>query len=506
MRKQQSNLWRHRRRCGSAVQRTGYGGLVARGIVALWLVLLSGGRLAPAAVWAAPTNGATFDIIWLEGNDCQTPPDEAVIALDYAAGLWGTWISSTVPIAATACWTGNLGGSILGTGGPTYYVRNFPNAPLVNTYYPIALANALSGSDLYFGHGIKLEFNANISWSFATTPPAGDVDFVTIALHELAHGLGFIGNMTVESSIGQCGTTPYPFCPTPYDWHVVDSEGVPLLDYLTPDPRDLAARLRGDANFGGPNTIVANAGVAAKLYAPGYWDISSLSHLDQATFQSTINDLMTPNYGVAARHPGPVTMGILQDIGWLRVDGAPNVVTSGPRIVGVGTATPFTGTLLWDGYTGQPITYTWTTTEQITATHPGLTTTDVVTFTWATPGEKSLTFTATGSDAQASAIRSMLAFAASVSGPTEGKTGRAYTFTADVTLDGYPVTYTWEATRQTPVTSGDNSVTFTWPVSGTQTITVTAVIAGAQTQAVHTIDLEETVYHYIYLPLVQRQF
>jgi len=139
----------------------------------------------------------------------------------------------------------------------------------------------------------------------------------------------------------------------------------------------------------------------------------------------------------------------------------------------------------------------------MTATHPGLITPDAVTYTWSTPGEKAITLTVTDGASPASAVRTMLAFAANVTGPTAGKTDRTYTFTAGVTLDGYPVTYTWEATGQTPATS--DSVTFTWPMSGTQTITVTAVIEGAPTQAVHTIDIEETVYRYLYLPLVQRQ-
>jgi hypothetical protein len=59
--------------------------------------------------------GATFNITW--SSSCHTPPAEAVAALEYAAGLWGTWISSTVPIEVTACWTDNLsGGDALGAG------------------------------------------------------------------------------------------------------------------------------------------------------------------------------------------------------------------------------------------------------------------------------------------------------------------------------------------------------------------------------------------------------
>ena len=456
----------------------------------------------------------TFDITWLSG--CETPPDEAVTALEYAAALWGTWISSSVPIEATACWTTNLGsGDALGTGMPTEYVRNFSGAPLVNTYYPIALANALGGSDLNPARAdIKLEFKSDVAWSFVTTThhttaPAAGEDLVAVALHELAHGLGFVGNMYEDYSVGFCGDGYYGFlypCPTSYDWFLVDSQDIALLSYWAAGDRyGMAERLTSDANFGGLNTVVANGGTAAKLYTPNPWQVgSSLSHLDQNTFGGDVNRLMTPSYGGVTRHPGPVTLGIFQDMGWLRADGVPNVVTSGPRIVGVGTATPFTGTLLWDGYGDQPITYTWTATEQMTTTHPGLTSTDMVTLTWDTPGEKAITCIATDGDAQASAVRTALAFAVNVSGPAQGDTNRAYTFDADVTLDGYPVTFTWEATGQALSTS--KSVTFTWPISGTKTMTVTAVIEGAPAQAVHTIAIESIVFNqFIFLPLVQRQ-
>ena len=517
-----TNPWPHGWRSVGAIEdkKTHYWKITLRGFAAILLLLTAGGWSAPVAVVAAPsapTGGASFDILWLESGSCEPPPSEAVTALNYAADLWGTWISSTVPISVTVYWMlSPSGGDALGTGMPARYISNFSGAPLVNTAYPIALANALNGSDLYPTLGdMTLQFKCDVDWSYVTTTtrltaPTETYDFVAVALHELAHGLGFIGNMYEDYNVGFCGNGPigylYP-CPTPYDWFAVDSAGVALLSYLPHDPYALAARLKGDANFGGPNTVAANGGTAAKLYTPStyFYLGSSLSHLDQDTFSSSPNRLMTPSYSGFTHHPGPVTLAMMQDMGWLRADGVPNVVTSGPRIVGVGTATPFTGTLLWSSYTGQPITYTWTMPDQDPLVHPGLANSDAVTLTWDAPGEKAITLTVTDGAASASAVRTMLTFAANVTGPTAGNTGRAYTFSADVTLDGYPVAYTWEATGQTPVTSGNDSVTFTWPMSGTQTITVTAVIEGSPTQAVHTITLEETIYHYIYLPLVQRQ-
>ncbi|MBN2392451.1 MAG: hypothetical protein JXR84_17105 [Anaerolineae bacterium] len=499
------------------------GGIVAiRVLSAMMFVLATGGWSAPVAVVAAPatpTNGAIFDITWLAS--CETPPAEAVTALDYAANLWGTWISSTVPISVTVCWMPDpSGGDALGTGMPTEYIGNFPGAPLVNTAYPIALANALSGSDLYPVLGdMTLQFKSDEDWSYVTSTtylaaPAAGEDFVAVALHELAHGLGFIGNMYEEYNVGFCGGYLYP-CPTPYDWFAVDSAGVTLTSYLPYEPYTLAARLKGDANFGGPNAAAANGGTAAKLYTPAiFYFGSSLSHLDLTTYQSGANDLMTPIYdGGAIRHPGPVTLGIMQDIGWLRADGVPNVVTSGPLVVGAGQVATLTGDLVWSSYAGQPITYTWTAAEQITVTHPGLAATDSVTFTWATPGEKRITLIATDGATSTSTTRSTLVYDVSANGPTQGDTNHAYTFDAAISpeISSFTITYTWEATDKAPVVHANlsqtsDSAAFTWTMPGTKTITITAAIAGAMTYDIHEIMIEGLVLDkHIFLPLVLRQ-
>ncbi len=471
---------------------------------------------------AAATGGATFNITW--SASCQTPPAQAITALEYAAGLWGTWISSTVPIEVTACWTPNLsGGDTLGTGMPSRYISNFSGAPLINAQYPIALANALSGSDLDTTRAdMRLQFKSDAEWSYITTTtrlaaPTESYDFVGVALHELAHGLGFIGNMYEDYNIGFCGNGPigylYP-CPTPYDWLTVDSAGVPLLDYLASDPSALGARLKSDANLGGPNTVAANGGTAAKLYTPStyFYLGSSLSHLDQNTFSSGPNRLMTPSYGGVTRQPGPVTLAIMQDMGWLRADGAPNVVTSGPLVVGAGQVATFTGKLVWSAYAGQPLTYTWTAADQITVTHPGLAATDSVTFTWSTPGEKRIALAATDDSASAAAVRAALVYGVNAGGPAQGDTNHAYTFNANVTPStGFPITYTWEATDKTPIVhtnsylTNDNA-TFSWTTPGTKTITITAAIAGAATRAVHTIHIKGIVLDkFVFLPVVLRQ-
>ncbi len=374
----------------------------------------------PGVVYAHPEAqgsgpGAVFTVIWSES--CETPPNAAVMALNYAAELWGTWLSSTVPIEVAACWTPNFSsGDALGTGMPTEYVRNFAGAPLMDTAYPIALANALNDSDLNPADvDMTLQFKSDVTWSFVTTTthltaPTTNEDFVSVALHELAHGLGFIGNMYADYNVGFCGDGLYGYlypCPTPYDWFTVDGAGVPLLDYHIVNPPALGARLQGDANFSGPNAIAANGGTAARLYTPNPWQPgSSLSHLDEI-YQYGENRLMAPSYSDDTRHPGTVTLAMFQDMGWLRADGVPNVIASGPTRINAGQAVTFTGTLIWSAYAGQPITYTWTATDQVTVTHPGLSDTDRVTLTWVTPGEKQIMLTATDGVSSTGALRTV---------------------------------------------------------------------------------------------------
>jgi len=90
--------------------------------------------------------------------------------------------------------------AVLGTAGPTTLHGNFAKAPFTNTWYPQALANSLTGKDLSPDNDdIEALFNSSVGgtdvnnclpdnpWYYGLdgNPPAGKIDFVTIALHEL---------------------------------------------------------------------------------------------------------------------------------------------------------------------------------------------------------------------------------------------------------------------------------------------------------------------------------
>ena len=79
-------------------------------------------------------------------------------------------------------------------------------------------------------------------------------------------------------------------------------------------------------------------------------------------------------------------------------------------------------------------------------------------------------------------------------GPTTGATQISYAFTANVTpmTTTQPITYTWEATEQSPVTShsgASHTVNYTWNTIGTKTITVTADNTVGSAVTAHLIDI-----------------
>jgi hypothetical protein len=127
------------------------------------------------------------------GNTGTTLGQQRMIAFEHAARLWGARLDSTVPIRIRARFV-SLGPGVLGSAGPLAVASDFPDAPLANTWYHIALANALAGEDLDpAGDDIGTNFSTNFNFYLGldNNAPAGQNDLVAVLLHEFAHGLGF---------------------------------------------------------------------------------------------------------------------------------------------------------------------------------------------------------------------------------------------------------------------------------------------------------------------------
>lgn len=246
---------------------------------------------------------------------------QAQAAFQAAVEIWQTQLGSSVPLVVDASFT-SLGANVLGSAGFTGVSSSFPNIPRAATFFPIPIVNKLAGADRNGASAeISARFNSGFTWYYGTDglTPSGQVDFISVVLHELGHGLGFIGSASVSAlGSGAINSTPYI-----YDVSVVDGAAVSILDpaaYPNPSPALGALLTSGNVFWNGANGKGANAGTRPKLYAPAtYASGSTYSHVDEATYPSgTINSLMTPilGYAEAIHVPGPIVAGIFNDSGW----------------------------------------------------------------------------------------------------------------------------------------------------------------------------------------------
>ncbi len=322
----------------------------------------------PAALGQPRAQSATISVTY----SGFTP--EAQAAFQLAVDIWETQITSSVPIKVTAQWSA-LGDGILGSAGPTSLMRDFTNAPQSGTFYPIALANKLAGSDL---KSSQADITANFSsvrddWYFgAGATPAGKYNFTSVVLHELGHGLGWVGSEDYSGGTGSWGyqssfsSTLYPAI---YDSFVVNGTGqrmLPSETFVNPSTALGSFYTSNDLFVDGTQAKAANGGISPKLYAPTTWsDGSSVSHLDETTYpKGNPNSLMTYaiSSGESIYDPGPIVRGLFADMGWA-IDNStrqellvsPTTIAFGNTTVGT-TSTARTVTLLNNGTA--PITLT----------------------------------------------------------------------------------------------------------------------------------------------------
>lgn len=179
------------------------------------------------------------------------------------------------------------------------------------------------------------------------------------------------------------------------------------------------------------------------------------------------------------------------------------VEISGPATGLVNTPHTFTANVAPPDTT-TPVEYTWEATGQTPVVHSGGLS-DAVTWSWASYGNKTITVTAGnggGSVSDTFTIYVSLPVtppsAASINGPVAGLVNTPYQFTVDVAPPSttVPLTYTWEATGQTPIIHSSDlsdAVTFTWNTPGVKTIVVTAANAAASVSDTLTIDVSSVI-------------
>lgn len=260
--------------------------------------------------------GVERDVIITVNYNGFTPQAQA--AFQYAVDIWASLLTSGVPIVIDAYWE-DIAGNTLGYAGATNFFQNFANAPQNGVYYPAALADKLAGFNQQAGLAdIEATFDSGTNWYFGTdgNPGFGQFDFVSVVLHELGHGLGVIGATAVEGGVGVF----YFGNPSVYDTYVENGSNQGITTFPN-NSVTLANQLTSNNLFwNGPVAVGNNAGIDPKIYAPNPWEQgSSYSHIDENSYPAgSGNSLMTPFIapGEAVHDPGPIIMGLMDDIGW----------------------------------------------------------------------------------------------------------------------------------------------------------------------------------------------
>jgi hypothetical protein len=262
-------------------------------------------------------------------NPGTTLGAQRLIAFQFAADVWGQYLISPVEIRISATFdelTCTSNSVTLGTAGPISVMENFAGAPRRDTFYPAALANVFSGTDLEPNEDeIEAVFNSR----FGTTCPfpAGwyygldgdsngdDSDFVTVVMHELGHGLGFLSLVDVETGTRFNGSDDV------FSLFVVNARTGKHFNEMTAAERrnaiEDAGFLRWDGSAVGEASGSLQVGAdeqgRVELYAPAFAQVgSSVSHWSDDVAPS---ELLAPFF-VGPNHELGLALPLMSDIGW----------------------------------------------------------------------------------------------------------------------------------------------------------------------------------------------
>ena len=243
-------------------------------------------------------------------------------ALEYALSLWSnilvaSYQGEVITIAVSMdSLGGSAGGATLASAGPTTIHRDFSNAT-ASTWYGAALANHVAQSDLVPElPEIAATFNADVDnqtvlgsrdWYYGLDGNAGsEIDFVTVAMHEVGHGLNFL------SLVNPDGGYFTQNLPGVWDRQLEIRNGTDLTN-LNAAQRQ-AALVGSDLFWQGAQGVAGNGGQRPEIHAPNpFQGGSSTSHLDEATHP---NELLSPIYSGVDHQPSRLEQGMLVDMGW----------------------------------------------------------------------------------------------------------------------------------------------------------------------------------------------
>jgi hypothetical protein len=285
------------------------------------LVRARSNEASPRAVVRATSSSAvSFVVVYADraGTGFSDPTLGATrrAALSSALSAWSRVLVGPAPITVEASFaSGGDDSELLASAAPTDFVSQ--SGLLV----PFALASQRAGSPVNRGGAdLTIEFGSDVDWDYV---PDGVIarnkfSFVYTAIHEIGHGLGFIDTFDPDTGDVSNGL------PTTYDVYVNRGTRAGRL-LVTRDPDDVVEDLvSDDLYFAGPNAIQASQVSIrplpmVKLYAPDPYEYgSSVSHLDQVTYENVLTGLMVPyDFGPDYAYIDRLALAIMADVGYV---------------------------------------------------------------------------------------------------------------------------------------------------------------------------------------------
>ena len=262
------------------------------------------------------------------GNNGGTLGQQRLNVFQAAADYWEARILSTVTILVGInmdpldC---NSSNAVLGAAGPVSVFRDFPNAPVANTWYVGAVADSLAGERDPGRTDIGATFNSSIDnnnsclsginwWLGINSPaPGGTISLYDTVLHEIGHGLGFL-SLVLQNGVRFDNRNDA------YMLQLFDEQTNEFWRTMTNNERQTSSVNTGQLVWRGVNADSNSSHLSSgsltnnhiRMFAPNpFQQGSSVSHWDTVL---SPDELMEPS--ATPTSDDRSTIQLLSDVGW----------------------------------------------------------------------------------------------------------------------------------------------------------------------------------------------
>lgn len=241
--------------------------------------------------------------------------------MKYATEIWATEIESDVDIRIVA--STFPGCPFSGFAAVGSVVRDFLNAPLPNTWYPVALANKLAGVDLCppgscaSSDDMTVVLGRDCGHYLGLDADPLFIDLARTAIHEIGHGLGFTTPMNPGNGQRLMSLDDV------YSNHLEDHSTGLTFPQMTDAERAAAAVNTGNLHWVGPHVVATShtyltAGVDVnghvEMYAPPVIQLgSTVYHFSTSLIPYQVlaaTSWNTPDHDIGLARE------VFRDLGW----------------------------------------------------------------------------------------------------------------------------------------------------------------------------------------------